>query len=72
MLPRRLPLLALCVFTLVVVTASPAAAYIDPGSGSYLIQLIFGSLLGAGVAVAAFWRRIVTFFGRVFGRSKER
>ena len=37
--------------------------YLDPGSGSFLLQLLLASLLGAGVAVAAFWRRIRGFLG---------
>lgn len=44
---------------------SPAAlAYIDPGSGSYIIQIIAATFLGAMVAVGAFWSRLKRFFSR--------
>lgn len=38
------------------------AAYLDPGSGSMLIQILLAALLGAGVAVKIFWRNIKAFF----------
>jgi len=43
--------------------------YIDPGSGSYLIQMIIAGILG----VAFFFKNIVFtvkhFFHRIFGRK---
>lgn len=66
---RLVATLALAV-TLCLVTAPPAFAYIDPGSTNFLLQLVFGSLLGAGLAVATFWKRIRSFFGRLFARKQ--
>lgn len=37
--------------------------YLDPGSGSFLIQLLIATLLGIGVAVRASWGRIKGWFG---------
>ena len=37
-------------------------AYLDPGTGSVLLQLILASLLGVGVAVRIFWHKIVSLF----------
>ena len=39
-------------------------AYIDPGSGSFFFQILIGGLVGAAVAIKAFWGRIVGFFRR--------
>ena len=36
----------------------PAAAYLDPGSGSFILQILAAALLGAGVAIRMHWRRI--------------
>ncbi len=36
--------------------------YLDPGSGSMLIQIVLAALLGAGVAIKIFWRNIKAFF----------
>jgi hypothetical protein len=37
--------------------------YLDPGSGSFLIQLLIAALLGLGVAVRASWGKIKGWFG---------
>jgi hypothetical protein len=37
--------------------------YLDPGSGSFLIQLLIAALLGLAVAVRASWSRIKGWFG---------
>lgn len=44
-------------------------AYLDPGSGSYLIQLIIAGLLGSLFVIRASWGRIKSFFRRVFTRK---
>lgn len=36
--------------------------YLDPGSGSMLVQVLLAVVLGAGVAVKIFWRSIKAFF----------
>jgi len=43
-------------------------AYLDPGSGSYLIQLLIAALLGGGFAIKAFWKQISAFFRKLFGK----
>jgi hypothetical protein len=41
--------------------------YLDPGSGSFLIQLLIAGLAGAGLAIAISWGRIK----RLFKRNKQ-
>ncbi len=36
--------------------------YIDPGSGSYLVQVVVAALLGAAFWIKMSWHRIKTFF----------
>jgi hypothetical protein len=49
---------------LIVITAlamllsSPAYAYLDPGTGSILLQGLLAALAAASAAVAAFWSQI--------------
>ena len=45
-----------------------AHAYIDPASGSFLFQVTIGALLGAGLAIKMFWRRI---WGFLTGRTRR-
>lgn len=37
--------------------------YLDPGSGSFLIQLLIATLLGLGIALRASWGKIKGWFG---------
>ena len=38
--------------------------YLDPGSGSMLVQMILAAVLGIGVGVKIFWKQIRAFFNR--------
>jgi len=38
--------------------------YIDPGSGSYLLQAIVAAVLGAGFWIKMSWHRIKGFFSK--------
>ena len=46
------------------IAAPSAQAYIDPGSSSFIVQMLIGAAAGAGLAIATFWRRIIAFFRR--------
>lgn len=41
--------------------AKPAHAYIDPGTGSLILQMLIAGLLGASFAVKIHWRKIRAF-----------
>ena len=45
--------------------ASPAHAYLDPGTGSMLLSAIIGVVAAAGLGLKIFWYRVV---GLVRGR----
>lgn len=47
-------------------------AYLDPGSGSYLLQLLAAGALGGLFVIKMSWSRIKGFFGRLLGRRGER
>ncbi len=49
---------ALIFFIAVCLAASPSYAYIDPGTGSFIIQGIIAAVVGAGVVLRMFWGRI--------------
>ena len=46
-----------------VLTASPAHAYIDPGTGGLLVQLLTGGVAGLLVLVRLYWHRLRSVFG---------
>ena len=49
-----------------------AHAYIDPGTGSYIIQVLIGGLLGAAFALKIYWKKVKAYFSNLFSkRTKE-
>jgi hypothetical protein len=54
----------------VALLAKPAN-YLDPGSGSYLLQLLIAGALGALFALRLYWTRVKEFFQNLFSRSAD-
>ncbi len=48
-----------------------AHAYVDPGTGSYIFQIIVAALFGGLFMLRIFWARITGFFGKRFSRAEE-
>jgi hypothetical protein len=48
-----------------------AYGYLDPGTGSYVLQLLIGGLLGGLFAVGLFWKRVLAFVRRIFTSRKS-
>jgi hypothetical protein len=44
--------------------ASLAFAYLDPGTGSLILQAVLGAIAAAAVAITTFWSKIKTVIGR--------
>jgi hypothetical protein len=42
--------------------------YLDPGSGSFLIQLLIAAIAGLGIAVGANWSKLK----RLIGKNKKK
>ena len=57
-------LIAGLVFFSAIGIAPPAYAYLDPGTGSMLVQMLLGGVAGALVVGKLYWHRIKAFFGR--------
>lgn len=43
--------------------STPAWAYLDPGTGSMLLQVILGGIAAVGVALKLFWHKIRVALG---------
>ena len=46
-------------------------AYIDPGSGSFILQAIVAAIAGAAVAINAYWRKIKQILGIGSSEAEE-
>jgi len=45
--------------------------YLDPGSGSYIFQLIIAALVGGAFVVKIYWGKISGFFRKIFNRGTD-
>ena len=54
-------------FGLLAFSGEPAQAYIDPGTGGMLLQLLLGGVAGALVVAKLYWLRIKEGFQSIFG-----
>ncbi len=48
-----------------------AYAYLDPGTGSYILQLLIGALVGGLFAVKIFWKNIKAFLGNHLTKGRR-
>jgi len=50
---------------------SNAFAYIDPGSGSLILQMLVGALFGIGIAVKVYWQQLKNKFSDRLSHKKQ-
>jgi hypothetical protein len=59
--------LLLVACSLLLVSTLPAFAYLDPGTGSLVLQMLVAGALTAAASIRFFWSRIKDFVRRLFG-----
>ena len=64
---RLLTLALICVL----VAPRPAHAYLDPGTGSLLLQGLIGAIAGGLLMVRLYWARLRTGVATLMGRRKS-
>jgi len=70
MISRKLLLSSLLTGALVLALLSENAyAYVDPGTGSYIVQMLFAGVIAALFSIKLFWSRIKGFFKRLFSKQ---
>ena len=66
----RLPLTAIVLLGLFgVLTPNDADAYLDPGTGSAVIQMVVAGVMGALFLTKLYWQKLLAFFG--MGSAEE-
>jgi len=48
-----------------------AYAYIDPGTGSMIVQAVIAAIAAVSVSIGVFRRQVASFFARIFRREKN-
>ena len=60
------------VFGLSIAPVAPAYAYIDPGTGSMIVQILVGGIVGGLVAIKLYWRKFKTYIAEMSGKKTDR
>ena len=50
---------------------APAAAYLDPGTGSMLLQALLGGVAAVGVIARLYWRRVTAAISGRLQRTRR-
>ena len=53
------------------ISSSSSYAYLDPGTGSIILQAIIAALAAATTVVTGFWKKIKTICSKVFSPKKK-
>ena len=54
--------LAAVILVALILMPTPALAYLDPGTGSFIIQGVIAVVVGASLFIKMFWHRIKAIF----------
>ncbi len=52
--------------------SSNAMAYIDPGSGSIILQAILGFIAAGITALSFYWNKVKIFISEIFKKNKNK
>ena len=59
------------IVALYVLLNTDAYAYLDPGSGSMILQAILGFIAAALATVSYYWEKVKTFLSKLFTKKKK-
>ena len=68
---RHLVCISTAIVPLYLIFPEEIHPYLDPGTGSIIIQLLIAILVGGLVAIRIFWAKIRTRFKGLFRREKH-
>lgn len=61
----------LCVAAVIGPLAAPILAYLDPGAGSYLLQLLMAGFLGLVFSVKVYWKALAGIWSRRLRKTEQ-
>ena len=64
-------IILLMAFWVLILHPNSAHAYLDPGTGSMIIQAAIAVILAVSVSIGFYWRRLKSFLNRLFSHNKK-
>jgi len=62
----------LTIILVYLVTPMSSYAYLDPGTGSALIQLLLGGILTLGLTIKMYWYRLKRYLKGMFSKNGKK
>tara|TARA_B100000965_G_scaffold406631_1_gene446716 strand:- start:3545 stop:3748 length:204 start_codon:yes stop_codon:yes gene_type:complete len=59
-------------FVLIILYPSTSYAYLDPGTGSILLQAILGAIAAGFMTINIWWQKFKTFFSKILNFNKKK
>ncbi len=59
------------IFIFLLISTVNSYAYLDPGTGSVILQALFGILAAIGAYITLYWRKLKNLFNKIFKRKKD-
>ncbi len=69
-MPNKFKILGI-IAIVVAINPQGALAYLDPGTGSMIIQVIIASIVGAGCTIGVYKKKISDFFKNIGHHSEK-
>jgi len=60
-----------CIILLSVIWTKDAHAYLDPGTGSYIIQIVIAGIFAGWLTIKVLYRKVINFFSKLFSSNKK-
>lgn len=64
-------LFSLCLFIIFIVFPQNSYAYLDPGTGSIILQALAAALAAIITTVSVYWLKIKNFFNKFFSQNNK-
>jgi hypothetical protein len=72
MLRRKLFYDLLLIVALQLTLSQNAFAYLDPGTGSYIFQVLIATFIGGLFTIKMYWKKIKILFENIFSKKQEK
>ena len=59
------------IFTFFMCSTTNSNAYLDPGTGSIILQAIIGFIAASVTAISIYWSKFKSFISRLFGKKEK-
>ena len=67
----KIIIVTICVLIYLISTASKAHAYLDPGTGSIILQAILGFIAAAAATITVYWDKFKSFINGIFKKNTK-